>query len=199
MVTEPDTESDTSRLTTGASKRSGGWVVNGQKVWITQALAVNHSILLARTGEVVKRFGGVSLLLADMRSDEVSISPIPKLPHNAMRSCQVFLTDLEIPDSRLIGEESWSAYLTPSTRGGRGAAVDRPELSACPTTRLPMRWLTTLRATRSRSPTCATSISRSAARASATGEAFETLRGRDCQPQPVMKVPEEGRRGWNES
>lgn len=105
LVSEPDTGSDTSRLKTKASKVDGGWRVDGQKIWITQALEADLGVLLARTGESAERFGGMSLFLIDMRKGGVSARSIPKLPHNALRSCEVFLNELEVADGRLIGTE----------------------------------------------------------------------------------------------
>lgn len=105
LVSEPDTGSDTARLKTRAAKSDAGWVANGQKIWITQALEADIGILLARTRSANTRFGGMSLFVVDMNPDALSISSIPKLPHNALRSCEVFLTDLPIADGRLIGSE----------------------------------------------------------------------------------------------
>lgn len=105
LVSEPDTGSDTSRLKTKATKSATGWVANGQKIWITQAMEADIGILLARTGEATDRFEGMSLFLVDLDRSAASVSPIPKLPHNALRSCEVFLADLPIGDGRLIGTE----------------------------------------------------------------------------------------------
>jgi acyl-CoA dehydrogenase len=105
LVSEPDTGSDTSRLRTRATRTEDGWSGSGQKIWITQALEADIGILLARTSEAAGRFDGMSLFLIDMVSDAVSVQSIPKLPHNALRSCEVFISDLAIPRERLIGEE----------------------------------------------------------------------------------------------
>lgn len=105
LVSEPDTGSDTSRLKTRARKTEGRWVANGQKVWITQAIEADAGILLARTAEPQTRFDGLSLFMIDMDDAAVSSRPIPKMPHNALRSCEVFLSDLDIAGDRLIGTE----------------------------------------------------------------------------------------------
>lgn len=105
MVSEPDAGSDTSRLKTSASRMQSGWIANGQKVWITQAMEADKGILLARTGSSENRFGGMSLFAVDMGSDAISRSVIPKMPHSALRSCEVFLEDLPISEDQLIGIE----------------------------------------------------------------------------------------------
>ncbi len=48
-VTEPTAGVDTSRIRTKAEKVDGGWVVNGQKVWISNAQNAHKILLLART------------------------------------------------------------------------------------------------------------------------------------------------------
>ena len=50
-VTEPNVGSDTSRIQTRAVRQGDRWVVNGRKVWNTNARNATHILLLARTGE----------------------------------------------------------------------------------------------------------------------------------------------------
>jgi acyl-CoA dehydrogenase len=110
-VTEPDSGSDTSQVKTRAVAKGDGWSVSGQKIWITQALQAQSCILLARTGPAkVGRFDGLSLFLADLDDRFVERRPIPKMPHNALASCELFFSDLPIPRDRLIGEEGKGFY-----------------------------------------------------------------------------------------
>ena len=48
-VTEPTAGTDTSRISTFAKRNGDGWVVNGQKVWTTNAQNADKMLLLART------------------------------------------------------------------------------------------------------------------------------------------------------
>lgn len=105
MVSEPDTGSDTSRLKTRATPTADGWVINGQKVWITQSHEADLGVLLARTSDSEERFGGMSVFLVDMNDPALSKRTIAKLPHAAVRSCEVFIEDLRVPKDRLIGVE----------------------------------------------------------------------------------------------
>lgn len=106
-VTEPDSGSDTSRLKTRARRAGDGWVVSGQKVWITLAHIADAALLLARTEDAPAddRFGGLSLFLADLDPEHSTAKPTPKLPHNAAVSCELFLDDLPVGRDRLVGEE----------------------------------------------------------------------------------------------
>jgi acyl-CoA dehydrogenase len=104
-VTEPDAGTDTSRISTRATRDGDNWRINGRKVWTSKALESEVVLLLARTGEAATGFDGLSLFLADLDPERVQISPIPKLGRNAVASCEVVYEDLEVEGWRLVGEE----------------------------------------------------------------------------------------------
>ncbi|MFK7746174.1 MAG: acyl-CoA dehydrogenase family protein [Roseobacter sp.] len=109
-VTEPTTGSDTTQLKTEAVRtQSGTYTVNGQKVWTSRAFESDLMLLLARTtpaSQAQKRSDGMSVFLVDMRravGNGIELRKIDAMiNHN---SCEVFLDNLEIPESSLIGEE----------------------------------------------------------------------------------------------
>ena len=109
-VTEPTTGSDTTQLKTRAEKKGNDrYIINGQKVWTSRALHSDLMLLLARTtppDQVKKRSDGLSVFLVDLREvkgKSVHIKPIDAmLNHN---SCEVFMDNLEVPASSLIGVE----------------------------------------------------------------------------------------------
>ena len=108
-VTEPTTGSDTTQLKTRAVKTSNHYVINGQKVWTSRALQSDLMLLLARTtpaSEVKKRSDGISVFLIDLREARKKGVEIRKLDaminHN---TTEVFIDNLEVPPSALIGEE----------------------------------------------------------------------------------------------
>ena len=107
-VTEPDAGTDTSRITTRATKVDGGYLVRGRKVWMTKASISEKVLLLVRTtprDEVDKPTRGMTLLLADLKDPAVDINPIDKLGRNAVVSCEVGFDDLFVPDEDRLGEE----------------------------------------------------------------------------------------------
>ena len=113
-VTEPDAGTDTTRITTRADRVDGGYVVRGRKVWMTKASISEKVLLLVRTtpfDEARKRTDGMTLLLADLRDDTVSINPIDKLGRNAVVSCEVGFDGLFVPDEDRIGEEGRGFHL----------------------------------------------------------------------------------------
>jgi alkylation response protein AidB-like acyl-CoA dehydrogenase len=105
-LTEPTAGVDTSRITTKAEKVDGGWRINGQKVWITNAQNAHMVLLAARTSprDPKRPLDGITLFLADFDRKSIDARPIPKLARNAVDTNELFIKDLEVPDDRVVGE-----------------------------------------------------------------------------------------------
>ena len=107
-VTEPDAGTDTTSITTRATKVDGGYLVRGRKIWTTKATLSEKVLLLVRTTPLeatTRRTEGMTLLLADLQSPQVTITPIEKVGRNAVVSCEVVYDDLFVADGDLVGEE----------------------------------------------------------------------------------------------
>jgi len=107
-VTEPNTGLDTTSLKTRAEKVPGGYRVNGEKVWITQAHIADRMLIIARTTpleQVRKKTDGLSLFYTKLDREHIETRIIPKMGRHAVGSNMMFITDLFIPDEDLIGEE----------------------------------------------------------------------------------------------
>jgi len=112
-VTEPDAGTETTKITTKATKVDGGWLVNGSKVWNTGAMRGDKVMALVRTstpGPGEKKGEGLTLLLIDFDSEGIERRPIPKLGRNAVASCEVFFSDVFVPDDRVIGTVGQGFY-----------------------------------------------------------------------------------------
>ena len=105
-LTEPTAGVDTSRITTRAEKIDGGWRINGQKVWITNAQNAHLVLLVARTSarDPKRPLDGITLFLCDFDRKAIDARAIPKLARNAVDTNELFITNLEVPDDRVIGE-----------------------------------------------------------------------------------------------
>jgi acyl-CoA dehydrogenase len=106
-VTEPDAGTDTTNISTRATKVDGGYLLRGRKIWNTKADVAEKCLVLARTtprDQVAKRTDGMSLLFADLRTTAVSITPIAKVGRNAVTSCEVSFDDAFVADADLVGE-----------------------------------------------------------------------------------------------
>ncbi len=85
-VTEPNAGTDTSRIQTRAVKHGDRWVVNGRKVWTTNAQHANKILLLARTADrdPERPLKGMTLFFADLDRKAVTVRLIHKLGRAAV-------------------------------------------------------------------------------------------------------------------
>ncbi len=107
-VTEPNTGLDTTKLKTRAVKRDGGYLVNGEKIWISVAQVANKMMLLARTTpleEVKRKTDGLSLFFTDLDRSKIEVRLIHKMGRHAVDSNMLFINDLWIPEEDRIGPE----------------------------------------------------------------------------------------------
>ena len=111
-VTEPNAGSDTSRISTWAERHDGGWVVNGQKVWTTNAQNAKKILLLARTSprDDGRPLDGMTLYFTDLDRSACTIRKIEKLGRSAVDSNEVFIENLEVPDEDVVGEVGRGFY-----------------------------------------------------------------------------------------
>ena len=108
-VTEPNSGTDTTSIKTIAKKTNDGWIINGQKVWISRVEHSDLMILLARTkpqGALPKKTDGFSVFLIDIEQAKESGLKIVKIDSMINHhSCELFFDDVFIPDESIIGEE----------------------------------------------------------------------------------------------
>jgi acyl-CoA dehydrogenase len=107
-LTEPDAGSDTLASKTFARKQGDQYVISGQKVWISGVERAGGMLLIARTTPLEaspKRTFGLSLFLVDPRAPGVTFQPLEKVGTHCVSASTVYLDDLVVPSSSLIGEE----------------------------------------------------------------------------------------------
>jgi acyl-CoA dehydrogenase len=105
-ISEPGSGIDLSRTRTKAKKIDGGWLVNGQKVWITNAQNAQKIVLLARTSprDEERPLDGLTLFFTDLDRERIAVHEIKKLGRAAVDSNELFIDDLEVADDEVIGE-----------------------------------------------------------------------------------------------
>jgi acyl-CoA dehydrogenase len=103
-LSEPNSGSDVFAASTRASKTEGGWLVNGRKIWTSNAHQSDYMIALLRTSPPTKenRRHGLTQFLIDMKTPEITIRPIINLT-GAHDFNEVVFDDAFVPDSHLIG------------------------------------------------------------------------------------------------
>lgn len=101
---EPNAGSDLASLKTAAMRDGDVYVVNGQKIWTTQAHWADMMFCLVRTDPKVKLQQGITFLLIDMNSPGIEIRPIHSIDgHHHLN--EVYFTDVRVPVENLVGSE----------------------------------------------------------------------------------------------
>ncbi len=101
---EPGSGSDLASLRTSAVKQGDTYVINGHKVWTTQAVWADRMILLARTDPAAPRYDGISFFLFPMKSKGVEIRPLVKMTGEGGFN-QVLFENVTTPSDTLLGRE----------------------------------------------------------------------------------------------
>ena len=110
---EPDAGSDLAGLKTKAELDGDEWMVNGQKVWTTQARYADYIFLLARTDPEAPKHAGISYLLVPMKQAGVEVRPIEQVDGSAEFN-EVFFTNVRCPKDNVIGgvNNGWKVAMT---------------------------------------------------------------------------------------
>lgn len=122
---EPGAGSDLASLKTKAESDGDDYIVNGQKIWTTQAHKSNRIFALVRTSNEGKRQEGITFLLIDLDSPGITVRPIVGNGGDHEFN-EVFFDNVRVPKSNRVGEENkgWDCakYLLEFERGGSLAA-----------------------------------------------------------------------------
>ncbi len=103
-MSEPNSGSDLASVRTSAKKIEDGWLINGTKLWSTDAHRNHFMIALVRTEEVSdNRHAGLSQILIDLRNDGALIRPIKNISGKEDFN-EVVFDDVLIPEDRIIGK-----------------------------------------------------------------------------------------------
>jgi len=113
-MSEPDSGSDLASIRTRAVRADGGYVVNGTKVWTSNAHLSQYAVALFRTAVVPDRkHEGLSQFLVDLASPGITIRPIVDLA-GAHHFNEVVFEDVFVPADMLVGTEGggWQQVTT---------------------------------------------------------------------------------------
>ena len=102
-MTEPEAGSDVGSLTTSAERSNGGYVLNGQKVFCSNAHLSDHVLIVCRTTKGDSKHDGLSMLFVEAGNPGMELKPIDTL--GGRETNYVYLTDCEVPADALLGEQ----------------------------------------------------------------------------------------------
>ncbi|HVF74339.1 MAG TPA: acyl-CoA dehydrogenase family protein [Acidimicrobiales bacterium] len=110
---EPDAGSDLAGLKTRAELDGDEWVINGQKVWTTQAQYADYVFLLARTDPEAPKHAGISYLLVPMKQSGVEVRPIEQVDGSGEFN-EVYFTNARCPKDNVVGgvNNGWKVAMT---------------------------------------------------------------------------------------
>ena len=112
-LSEPNHGSDLAAVETRAIDEGDHFIVNGSKVWTSNAHHADFSTLLCRTDPSLPKHKGLSYLLVDMKSLGVTVRPLIQITGEHGFN-QVFFEDVHVPKSNLVGQKNqgWMVAMT---------------------------------------------------------------------------------------
>jgi alkylation response protein AidB-like acyl-CoA dehydrogenase len=113
LFSEPAAGSDLAGIRTRAVKDGDDWVINGQKVWTTNAHLSDYGIIVCRTDPSKPKHKGLTMFIVDMHAPGVEARPLKQMSGGSDFN-EVFFTDVRVPDAWRLGAEGdgWKVALT---------------------------------------------------------------------------------------
>jgi alkylation response protein AidB-like acyl-CoA dehydrogenase len=105
---EPDSGSDAAGIRTRAVRDGEAYVINGQKIYITNAHVSDWMVVSAKTGPIAAPGAGhkaLSLFLVDSKTPGLTIRPMDPLGSRTSLPNEVFFDDVRVPAGNLLGRE----------------------------------------------------------------------------------------------
>ena len=129
LFSEPVAGSDLAGLQTRADRDGDEWILNGQKVWTSNAQYSDLGEIICRTDPDAPKHKGLTGFVVNMRAPGVEVRPLRQMTGGASFN-EVFFTDVRVPDDHRLGDvnQGWTVALTTlmneraSIGGGGGGA-----------------------------------------------------------------------------
>jgi isovaleryl-CoA dehydrogenase len=110
-MTEPESGSDVGSLTTSAQRVNGGYVINGQKVFISNAHISDHVLVVCRTTKGENKHEGLSMIWVPREVEGMEIFPIETM--GGRETNTLYLKDVEASSDAVLGEvdQGWTQLM----------------------------------------------------------------------------------------
>lgn len=111
-ISEPNTGSDLTGMTTTAERDGDEWVLNGEKYWIGNGVSADWITVYARTNDTDDPHSNYSLFIVPTDADGYEADPIPeKMGMRASEQAHITFDDCRIPVQNLLGEQGNGFYM----------------------------------------------------------------------------------------
>jgi alkylation response protein AidB-like acyl-CoA dehydrogenase len=102
-ISEPDVGSNVLEIKTRARRDGDHFIINGEKTWISNGSYSDFLICTCRTGDDPRR--GLTHFLLDRKEHPYEVREIHKIAWNGQSTAQIFLSDVRVPATNIIGNE----------------------------------------------------------------------------------------------
>jgi 3-oxocholest-4-en-26-oyl-CoA dehydrogenase alpha subunit len=121
---EPGAGSDLASLQTRAVRDGDDYIVNGQKIWTSNAHHADWILLLTRTDPEAPKHRGISMFVLDMKTPGISIRPLSHIT-GVHGFNEVFFEDVRVPAANMIGELNRGWYAATTTLDFERSGIER--------------------------------------------------------------------------
>jgi alkylation response protein AidB-like acyl-CoA dehydrogenase len=111
---EPSSGSDLASLRTRAELEGDHWVVNGQKIWTSNADTAQWMFCLVRTEPHAPKHDGITYLLIEMKSPGIDVRPLRQMTGDIDFN-EVFFENVRVPTSNMVGARGQGWQVSRST------------------------------------------------------------------------------------
>src|SRR5262252_2395074 len=111
---EPGAGSDLASLRTKGELEGDHWVVNGQKIWTSNASEADWMFALVRTEPDAPKHDGITYMLIDMKTPGIDVRPLRQMTGEADFN-EVFFENVRVPKDSIVGERGQGWYVSRAT------------------------------------------------------------------------------------
>ena len=113
LFSEPGAGSDLASVASTAVRDGDEWIINGQKVWTSNAHLADIGEIICRTDPAQPKHRGLTGFVVDMKAPGVEVVPLRQMTGGAGFN-EVFFTDVRLPDNHRLGDVNagWGVALT---------------------------------------------------------------------------------------
>src|SRR5580693_591227 len=122
LFSEPDAGSDAASVKTRATRVEGGWKINGQKVWTSEAQQARRGLATVRTDPDAPKHLGITTVIIDMKAPEVEVRPLRQITGSSEFN-EVFFNDVFVPDEDVVGAPNSGWTVARATLGNERVSI----------------------------------------------------------------------------